>query len=77
MGLLCLSGHALANINVTITEDIVRDDDECSIREAVTYVNRYLTAQDGESETEKTAREEIKNAGYNGCGGEMQRQQFS
>lgn len=69
VGLLCLSGHALANINVTITEDIVRDDDECSIREAVTYVNRYLTAQDGESETEKTAREEIKNAGYNGCGG--------
>lgn len=70
VGLLCLSGHALANINVTITEDIVRDDDECSIREAVTYVNRYLTAQDGESETKKTAREEIKNAGYNGCGGE-------
>ena len=70
VGLLCLSGHALANINVTITEDIVRDDDECSIREAVTYINEYYTAKAGESETDKTSREEIKKAGYNGCGGE-------
>ena len=55
---------------MTITEDIVKDDDECSIREAVTYINEYYTAKAGESETDKTAREKIKKAGYNGCGGE-------
>lgn len=70
VGLLCLTGQAYANITVTITDDIVKDDNECSIREAVEYVNTYLTAPTGETDEQKTAREKIKNSGYYGCGGE-------
>lgn len=36
VGMLCLAGHAYsANISVTTTEDVVKDDQECSLREAV------------------------------------------
>lgn len=71
VGLLCLTGQVYANIVVTTTEDVVKDDQECSIREAVEYVNKYLTAPIGETESEdqKTAREEIRDKGYYGCGG--------
>ncbi|MFC3903084.1 Acinetobacter rhombotarget A [Acinetobacter marinus] len=69
-GLLCLSGQAFANITVTTTEDVVKDDDQCSLREAITYANEYLTAKADETESEKATREAIKNAGYNGCGDE-------
>lgn len=57
VGLLCLTGHAYANVTVTTTEDVVQDDQVCSLREAVTYVNEYL------SDSKK------KEAGYYGCGG--------
>ncbi|MHA3891420.1 rhombotarget A [Acinetobacter sp. GXMZU3951] len=43
VGMLCLAGHAYsANISVTTTEDIVKDDQECSLREAVEYINQDL-----------------------------------
>ncbi|ATO19907.1 rhombotarget A [Acinetobacter sp. LoGeW2-3] len=43
IGLLCMMGHAYgADIVVTTTEDIVKDDKECSLREAIEYVNRGL-----------------------------------
>ncbi|MFU8925437.1 rhombotarget A [Acinetobacter puyangensis] len=58
VGLLFLAGHSYATIQVTTTEDLVKDDDICSLREAITYVNEYLSDEDK------------KKAGYNGCGGE-------
>ena len=43
VGMLCLAGHAYsANISVTTTEDIVKDDQECSLREAVNYINQDM-----------------------------------
>ncbi|KAF1011730.1 MAG: hypothetical protein GAK29_04928 [Acinetobacter bereziniae] len=43
LGLLCITGHAFsANITVTTTEDIVKADDQCSLREAVEYVNQGM-----------------------------------
>ena len=40
---LCLAGQAYsADIIVTTTEDIENDDKECSLREAVEYINRGL-----------------------------------
>ncbi len=57
VGLLCLTGQVYANISITTTEDIVKDDDVCSLREAITYVNDYL------SDPKK------KDEGYFGCGG--------
>jgi rhombotarget A family protien len=43
MALLCMAGHAYsADITVTTTEDIVKDDEECSLREAIEYVNLGL-----------------------------------
>lgn len=57
VGLLCLTGQVYANISITTTEDIVKDDDVCSLREAITYVNDYL------SDPKK------KDDGYFGCGG--------
>lgn len=43
LGLLCITGHAFsANIVVTTTEDVVKADDQCSLREAIEYVNKGL-----------------------------------
>lgn len=43
LGLLLVAGHAYSdNITVTTTEDIVKDDTQCSLREAVEYVNQGL-----------------------------------
>src|SRR5690606_34524898 len=43
MALLCMAGQAYsADIIVTTTEDIEKDDKECSLREAVGYINRGL-----------------------------------
>ena len=70
IGLLCLTGQAYANVNVTTTNDVVADDKECSLREAVHYINTYLTVQSGETDTQKAEREKIAKKGYFGCGGE-------
>ena len=46
MALLCMAGQAYsADITVTTTEDIVKDDEECSLREAIEYVNRGLAKE--------------------------------
>lgn len=43
IALLCIMGQAYsAEIVVTTTEDIVRDDKECSLREAVQYINQGM-----------------------------------
>lgn len=43
IALLCIAGQAYsADIIVTTTEDIEKDDKECSLREAIEYVNRGL-----------------------------------
>lgn len=43
LGLLCISGHAFsANITVTTTEDVVKADDQCSLREAIEYINQGM-----------------------------------
>lgn len=41
VALLCIAGQAYgADIVVTTTEDIEKDDKECSLREAIEYINR-------------------------------------
>lgn len=56
IGVLCFAGHAYsAEINITTTEDVVKDDTECSLREAVEYLN--IDADDRPED------------GYMGCGG--------
>ncbi len=56
IGVLCFAGHAYsAEISITTTEDVVKDDKECSLREAVTYLNM--------------ADEDRPEDGYMGCGG--------
>lgn len=70
IGLLCLTGQAYANIHVTTTQDIVADDNVCSLREAVTYVNDFLMVPPNETADQKKAREEKAKKGYMGCGGE-------
>lgn len=70
IGLLCLTGHTYANISVTTVNDVVADDKECSLREAVHYVNTYLTAQNNETDAQKKQREADAKKGYFGCGGE-------
>ncbi|MFW2171921.1 rhombotarget A [Acinetobacter guillouiae] len=43
LGLLCITGQAFsANITVTTTDDIVKADNQCSLREAVEYVNQGM-----------------------------------
>lgn len=43
LGLLCITGQAFsANITVTTTDDIVKADNQCSLREAVDYVNQGM-----------------------------------
>lgn len=43
LGLLCIAGHAFsANIIVTTTDDVVKDDSQCSLREAIEYVNQGM-----------------------------------
>jgi rhombotarget A family protien len=43
IGSLFIAGHAYsANITVTSTEDIVKDDKECSLREAIEYINQGM-----------------------------------
>ncbi len=43
LGLLCITGHTYsANITVTTTEDVVKADSQCSLREAVEYVNQGM-----------------------------------
>lgn len=43
VGMLLLAGHAFsAEITVTTTEDIVKDDKECSLREAIEYINMEM-----------------------------------
>lgn len=70
VGLLCLTSQAYANIQVTTTQDVLADDKQCSLREAVTYVTQYLTAPTAETEEQKKQREEKAKQGYMGCGGE-------
>lgn len=56
IGMLCFAGHAYsAEIAVTTTADAVKDDKECSLREAVEYLN--------------LAEADRPEAGYMGCGG--------
>jgi rhombotarget A family protien len=44
IGLLCLAGQAYsADITVTTTEDVVKDDDQCSLREAIDYINKGMS----------------------------------
>ncbi len=46
VALLCMAGQAYsADITVTISEDLVKDDQECSLREAIEYVNRGLAKE--------------------------------
>lgn len=46
LGVLCVAGHAYsADIILTTTEDIVKDDKECSLREAIAYVNQEMPEQ--------------------------------
>ncbi|MDR6187060.1 CSLREA domain-containing protein [Acinetobacter baylyi] len=43
IGLLCIAGHAYCdNITVNTTTDDVKDDNLCSLREAVEYVNQGM-----------------------------------
>ncbi|OTG73282.1 rhombotarget A [Acinetobacter sp. ANC 4169] len=43
IGMLCVAGHAYsADIIVNTTEDVKKDDKECSLREAIEYVNLEL-----------------------------------
>lgn len=43
IGLLLVAGQAYsADITVTTTEDVIKDDTECSLREAIEYINRGL-----------------------------------
>ncbi|OTG83490.1 rhombotarget A [Acinetobacter sp. ANC 5054] len=43
VGMLLVAGHAFsAEITVTTTEDIVKDDKECSLREAIEYINNGM-----------------------------------
>ncbi|MDN5511428.1 rhombotarget A [Acinetobacter sp.] len=43
IGMLCVAGHAYsADIIVNTTEDLTKDDKECSLREAIEYVNRGM-----------------------------------
>lgn len=40
---LLVASHAYSdNIKVTITEDIVKNDTECSLREAIDYINQGM-----------------------------------
>ena len=57
IGLMALSAQSFANIQVTTTDDTVKDDSVCSLREAVTYVNDIY------SDSSK------KLTSYYGCGG--------
>lgn len=69
LALLCLAGPAYANVIVNTTEDVSANDNVCSLREAITYINQYYSEQANENESQKEAREQIKNNGYQGCGG--------
>lgn len=41
IGMLCVAGHAYSGeIKVTTIEDVSKDDTECSLREAIEYVNK-------------------------------------
>lgn len=43
LGLLCIAGHTYsANIIVTTTDDVVKADAACSLREAIEYVNQGM-----------------------------------
>jgi rhombotarget A family protien len=43
IGLLLVAGQTYsADITVTTTEDVSKDDDQCSLREAIEYINRGL-----------------------------------
>ncbi len=43
LGLLCITGHAYsANITVNTTEDVVKADAQCSLREAIEYINQGM-----------------------------------
>ena len=43
MGMLLMAGHAFsAEITVTTTDDLVKDDKECSLREAIEYINQGM-----------------------------------
>ena len=43
LGLLCITGHVYsANITVNTTEDVVKADNQCSLREAITYINQGM-----------------------------------
>lgn len=46
LGLLCISGHAFsANVIVTTADDVIKADDQCSLREAIQYVNMGMPAE--------------------------------
>lgn len=57
IGLMAWSAQSFANIQITTTDDIVKDDGICSLREAVTYVNEIYP----DSSKKLTS--------YYGCGG--------
>jgi rhombotarget A family protien len=58
LGMLCMASHAYAaNIVVTTTADEDVDDDQCSLREAVIFINLGKLNDVGE------------NSDYHGCGG--------
>ena len=60
IGLLCVAGHAYSDsISVTTTADEVKDDQYCSLREAVEYVKRGFANTDQEKPVEP----------YFGCSG--------
>ena len=46
LGLLCISGHTFsANVIVTTVDDVVKADEQCSLREAIQYVNMGMPAE--------------------------------
>lgn len=66
IGMLCFAGHAYsADITVTILEDVRLDDKECSLREAIEFVNLGLPEAGhmgcgGEKDTKYTSRVLLK-----------------
>lgn len=69
LGLLCITGHVYsANITVNTTEDVVKADAQCSLREAIEYVNQGMPevgyngcgGKDASSVIELTGKSEYK-----------------
>jgi CSLREA domain-containing protein len=57
-----VASHAYSdNIKVTITEDIVKNDTECSLREAIDYINQGMQALILSQNVQVLVRENMKN----------------